>query len=128
MTLELTFSQLVLVSSVKVYETYSAPFVTSVLLYGPDGSTTIAYSGTDTTGCGQALDVPVSRDEEARETSTDSLARSTSKAPRDADAVRATRAREGRGRIAVVARARGVDIARVRVRRDASTRCAWTID
>merc|ERR1712166_681046 len=55
--LQLSFPCAAYATSIQIYETYSAPFVTRVDVFDPDGVETTVYSGTDTTACGAALEI-----------------------------------------------------------------------
>jgi hypothetical protein len=47
------------VSQIVIYETYAAPFVTSVQLIDESSTSTTVFSGTDSTSCGSTLRIPV---------------------------------------------------------------------
>ena len=46
-----------LATSIEIFETFEAPFVTSVEVIDPGGASTTVFSGPDTTSCGSALTV-----------------------------------------------------------------------
>ena len=60
--LQVSFPVAVWATSIEIYETFNAPFVTTVELIDPSGAVTTAWSGTDTTVCGDALLVSLAGD------------------------------------------------------------------
>ena len=60
--LRVFFSTPTYATSIEIFETWHAPFVTSVEVISPNGQTTIVFSGDDTTACGQALTLSLAGD------------------------------------------------------------------
>ena len=53
----MSFPTAALATSIEIFETYNAPFVTSVEVIDPDGVATTVFFGNDTTTCGEALEI-----------------------------------------------------------------------
>jgi len=58
--LQLSFSTPAYATSIEIFETHDAPFVTSVEIIDPSGNSTVVFSGPDTTTCGSALTLSLS--------------------------------------------------------------------
>ena len=57
--LDVSFALYMVASRILIYETYRAPFVTSVELVELNSASTTVFAGTDDTSCGSALEVVV---------------------------------------------------------------------